>query len=56
MKTTNLDTVYQFDESPWLAKFIVLNVEQRATVKKKFFTKIMINDFCKNTIGKVVNE
>ena len=47
-KLINIHTVYQFKQSPWLAKYIKYNTELRIKAKtefKKHFYKIMDHSF-----------
>ena len=47
MKLTKIHRVLQFNESPWLAKYIDFNTNKRSTAKKcfrkRFFFKLMNN-------------
>ena len=49
----NVHTVYKFKQSPWLAKYIKCNTEQRSKAKTEFeklFSKLMNNSFYGKTI------
>ena len=37
MKLTKIHRVLQFNESPWLAKYIDFNTNKRSTAKSKHF-------------------
>ena len=49
MKLTKIRRVLQFNESPWLAKYIDFNTNKRSTAKnafeKYFFFKLMVTRF-----------
>ena len=48
-----IHTVYKFKQSPWVAKYIKYNTEQRRKAKTKFekhFYKLMNNSFYGKTI------
>ena len=52
----NVHTVYKFKQSPWLAKYIKYNTEQRSEAKTEFekhFHKLVNNSFYGKTLEKI---
>ena len=56
IRILNVYTVYKFKQSPWLAKYIKYNTEQRSKAKTEFekhFYKLMNNSFYGKTIENI---
>ena len=56
IRILNVHTVYKFKQSPWLAKYIKNNTEQRkkaVTEFEKHFYKLMNNSFYGKTIENI---
>ena len=56
IRILNVHTVYKFKQSPWLAKYIKYNTEQRTKAKTEFekhFYKLMNNSFYGKTIENI---
>ena len=56
IRIVNVRTVYKFKQSPWLAKYIKYNTEQRSKAKTEFekhFYKLMNNSFYGKTIDNI---
>ena len=56
IKVLNVHTVYKFEQSPWLEKYIKYNTEQRKKAKTEFekrFYKLMNNSFYGKTIENI---
>ena len=56
IRILNVHTVYKFKQSPWLAKYINYNTEQRKKAKTEFekhFYKLMNNSFYGKTIENI---
>ena len=56
IRILNIHTVYKFKQSPWLAKYIKYNTEQRKKAKtdfEKHFYKLMNNSFYGKTIENI---
>ena len=56
IRILNVHTVYKFKQSPWLAKYIKYNTEQRKKAKSEFekhFYKLMNNSFYGKTIENI---
>ena len=56
IRILNVHTVYKFKQSPWLAKYIKYNTEQRKKAKSDFekhFYKLMNNSFYGKTIENI---
>ena len=56
IRILNVHTVYKFKQSPWLAKYIKYNTEQRKRAKTEFekhFYKLMNNSFYGKTIENI---
>ena len=56
IRILNVHTVYEFKQSPWLAKYIKYNTEQRKKAKTEFdkhFYKLMNNSFYGKTIENI---
>ena len=56
IRILNVHTIYKFKQSPWLAKYIKYNTEQRSKAKTEFekhFYKLMNNSFYGKTFEKI---
>ena len=56
IRISNVHTVYKFKQSPWLAKYIKYNTEQRKKAKTEFekhFYKLMNKSFYGKTIENI---
>ena len=56
IKTFNVHTIYKYKQSPWLAKYIKYNTEQRKKARTEFekhFYKLMNNSFYGKTIENI---
>ena len=56
IRIVKVHTVYKFKQSPWLAKYIKCNTEQRKKAKTQFeehFYKLMKNSFYGKTIENI---
>ena len=56
IRILNVHTIYKFKQSPWLAKYIKYNTEQRKKAKTEFekhFYKLMNNSFYGKTIENI---
>ena len=56
IRILNVHTVYKIKQSPWLAKYIKYNTEQRSKAKTEFekhFYKLMNNSFYGKTIENI---
>ena len=59
IRILNVHTVYKFKQSPWLAKYIKYNTEQRKKAKTEFekhFYKLMNNSFYGKTIENITKR